>query len=163
MREALAAHLRTHNVARIIYGSIIGLALVVALEQHPPSAGAIVATLLGTALAVAVAEIYSDVIGTEVRTRARISRRHLSEVVEDAALVAFGIAFPAVFFLLAAFEAIERDTAFTLARWTGLFLIAAYGFAAARLAGMGLSRSLVQAVAIGLVGAFVILLHAVTH
>jgi hypothetical protein len=159
----LAEHLRTHNVARIIYGSIIGLALVVALEQHPPSAGAIVATLLGTALAVAVAEIYSDVIGTEVRTRARISRRHLSDVVEDAVLVAFGIAFPAVFFLLAAPGAIELDTAFALARWTGLFLIAAYAFAAARLAGMGLGRSLVQSVAIGLVGAFVILLHAVTH
>jgi hypothetical protein len=163
MHSALAAHLRTHNVARIIYGSIIGLALVVALEQHPPSPGAIVATLLGTALAVAVAEVYSDVIGTEVRTRRRISREHLSDVLEDAALVAFGIAFPAVFFLLVVLRALELDTAFALARWTGLLLIAAYGFAAARLAGMGVGGSLVQSVTFGLIGAFVIVLHAVTH
>jgi hypothetical protein len=163
MRGALAAHLRTHNVARIIYGSIIGLALVVALEQHPPSTGAIVATLLGTAFAVAVAEVYSDVIGAEVRTRARISREHLSDVAEDAALVALGIAFPAVFFVLAALGAFELDTAFSVARWTGLFLIAAYGFAAARLAGTGLGRSLVHSAAIGLIGVFVIVLHALTH
>ena len=163
MRETIAAHLRTRNVARVIYGSIIGLAVVLAFERHPPEAGTVVAALLGTALAVALAEIYSDVIGTEIRTHGRISREHFSELLEDAALVAFGIGFPVVFFVLAAAGAIELDSAFDLARWTGLFLIAFYGFCAARLAGGTVHGSLVRALAVGLIGAFVIALHAITH
>ena len=163
MRQAFAAHLRTRDVARVVYGAIIGLALVVALEQHPPAAGAIVATLLGTALAVALAETYSEVLGAEVRTRRSISRAQLTAILHEAAAVAFGVGFPAVFFLLAALGAIELDGAFTLARWTGLLLIGVYGFAAARLAGTGVGGSLVHAVAMGLIGAFVIVLHALTH
>src|SRR4051794_13259570 len=38
LRRAVDAHLGSRDVARVIYGSIIGLALVVALGQHPPSA-----------------------------------------------------------------------------------------------------------------------------
>lgn len=163
MRAAIAAHLRAHNVARIIYGAIIGLALVLALELHPPASGAVVATLLGTALAVAVAEVYSDVIGTEVRTRRRISRAHLSELLEDAGAVAFGISFPAVFFILAAAGAIDIELAFTLAKWSGLGLIGFYGFCAARLAGATVRRALLQAVAVGLIGGFVIALKALVH
>jgi hypothetical protein len=39
MRTRLAAHLGSRQVARVIYGAIIGLALVVALEGYPRSAG----------------------------------------------------------------------------------------------------------------------------
>jgi hypothetical protein len=163
MRGAIAAHLQAHNVARIIYGAIIGLALVLALELHPPASGAVVATLLGTALAVAVAEVYSDVIGTEVRTHRRISRAHLSELLADAGAVAFGISFPAVFFVLAAAGAIDIELAFTLAKWSGLGLIGFYGFCAARLAGATIRRALLQAVAVGLIGGFVIALKALVH
>lgn len=163
MRGAIQAHLQAHNVARIIYGAIIGLALVLALELHPPAAGAVVATLLGTALAVAVAEVYSDVIGTEVRTRKRISREHVAELVEDAGAVAFGISFPAVFFLLAAVGVIGVERAFTLAKWSGLVLIGFYGFWAARLAGAPVRRALVHALAVGLIGGFVIALKSLAH
>jgi hypothetical protein len=163
LRDVIAAHLRAHNVARIIYGAIIGLALVLALELHPPAAGAVVATLVGTALAVVLAEVYSDVIGTEVRTRTRITREHLAEVLEDAGAVAFGISFPAVFFVLAAAGAIEVERAFTLAKWSGLGLIGFYGFCGARLAGASVRRSLLHAVAVGLIGGFVIALKAIAH
>ena len=49
--------------------------------------------------------------------------------------MAFGVAFPAVFFVLAALGAITIDTAFTIARWSGLGLIGFYGYVAGRLAG----------------------------
>jgi hypothetical protein len=48
----LASHLGSTQVSRVIYGSIIGLALVVALEAHPPPPGAVIATLVGSAIAV---------------------------------------------------------------------------------------------------------------
>ena len=163
MRDAIEAHLGTHQVARVIYGAIIGLALVVALEHNPPPAGAVIATLVGTAVAVGLAELYSDVIGFEVRARRRIPHEHLADLVEGVVAAAFGVAFPAVFFVLAAVGAMELDTAFELAKWTGLGLIGFYGFCAARLSGGTLHGSFLEGLAVGLIGAALIALKALVH
>ena len=163
MLPAIKAHLGSRQVSRVIYGAIIGLALIVALEEHPPSAGVVVATLLGTAVAVGLAEVYSDFVGTETRKRRHVRGAELRDMVLEGAAVAFGIAFPAVFFVLAAAKAIEEDTAFTIAKWSGLGLIGFYGFWAARLAGDSLSGSALRALAVGLIGAFLIALKALVH
>jgi hypothetical protein len=163
VREAIRAHLGSHQVARVVYGSIIGLALVAALEAHPPSAGVMVGTLLATAVAVALAELYSEVLGSETRHRRRLSRAEVRAIAADVAAVAFGIGFPAVFFLLAAAGAMEVDTAFTVAKWSGLGLIGCYGFAAARLAGSSLRASLLYALGVGVVGGLLIAIKALLH
>jgi hypothetical protein len=98
-----------------------------------------------------------------VRTRRRVARAHLGEIAGDVGAVAFGIAFPAVFFLLALGDAMEVETAFALAKWSGVGLIGMYGFFAARLAGAGLPAALLQAVAVALIGAFLIGLKALIH
>jgi hypothetical protein len=159
----VASHLDGHHVSRVVYGSIIGLALVVALEAHPPGAGAVIATLLGTALAVALAELYSELIGLQVRGHRRAigaERRHL---LADMGAVTFGIAFPAVFFLLAAAGAFDDDAAFTIAKWTGLGLIGFYGFIGARVSGSNLLVSLAQASAVAVIGGLLIALKALVH
>jgi VIT1/CCC1 family predicted Fe2+/Mn2+ transporter len=161
--RAIKAHLGSRQVSRVIYGAIVGLALIVALEEHPPSSKVVVATLLGTALAVGLAEFYSDIIGTETRTRRHVRRAELPEMMYDGAAVAYGIAFPAVFFVLAAADAIEEDTAFTIAKWSGVGLIAVYGFCASRLAGDSVSASTLRALAAGLIGAVLIGLKALVH
>ena len=163
MHQAIAAHLGSHQVSRVLYGSIIGLALVVALEAHPPRAVAVAVTLLATALAVALAELYSNVVGTEVRTRRRIGRQQLVGMLGEIGGVATGIAFPSVFFVLAALGALELDSAFTAAKWSGLALITAYGFAAARLTGDTVPRSLCRAGIAGLIAAFLIVVKALLH
>ena len=86
--------------------------------------------------------------------------RHIAA---DIAAVTSGIAFPAVFFILAAVGVLDDDTAFTVAQWSGLGLIGAYGFLGARLGGAGLGRSLVHATAVGLIGGFLIALKALVH
>ncbi len=163
MREAIRAHLGSPQVARVVYGSIIGLALVAALEAHPPGAGFMVGSLLATALAVALAEVYSDVLGGETRTRRRLTRDEVRDIAVDASAVAFGIGFPAVFFALAALGALEEDTAFTLAKWSGLGLIGLYGYLASRLAGQGQLGSVVRSLAVVLIGAFLIAIKALLH
>jgi hypothetical protein len=163
MLRVVEDHLGSAQVSRVIYGSIIGLALVVAFEHDPPRPGVMVATLLATALAVGLAELYSEIVGTEVRTRRRVTRAHVGEIAADVGAVAFGIGFPAVFFLLSATGAIEVETAFTIAKWSGLGLIGIYGFTAARLAGAGLAAALAQAAAVALIGAFLIALKALIH
>ncbi len=163
MRDAIASHLGSRQVARVTYGAIIGLALIVALEDHPPDPGVVAGTLLGTAVAVALAELYSDVVGTETRMRRHVRRAELRHVTRDAAAVAFGIAFPCVFFFLAAADVFEESTAFTVAKWSGLGLIGFYGLAAARLAGDDWPAATLRALAAGLIGAFLIGLKALLH
>jgi hypothetical protein len=163
VHTAIRAHLGSPQVARVIYGSIIGLALVLVLDAHGATAGEALGSLLVTAFAVAVAELFSEVIGAETRHRRWLERAELRHIAGEAGAVAFGIAFPAAFFVLAAAGAIELDTAFTLATWSGLGLIALYGFAAARLAGEGLPASLLHAFAVGLVGGFLIVMKALIH
>ena len=159
----LASHLDSQQVSRVIYGSIIGLALVVALEAHPPGSGAVIATLIGTAIAVALAELYSELIGLQVRGHRRARGGERRELLADIAAVTFGVAFPAVFFILAAAGAMEQDTAFTVAKWTGLGLIALYGIVGARVSGAGVVGSLIQGSTVALIGGALIALKALVH
>ena len=147
----------------MIYGAIIGLALVVALEHQPPAPGVMVATLLATAVAVGLAELYSEVVGTEVRTHRRVGRAAVVHLLDDVAAVTLGIAFPSVFFILAAAGAIEDETAFTIAKWSGLGLIGFYGFWAGRGSGAGVAASLLQAVVVGVIGGALIAIKALIH
>ena len=163
MLRLLGAHLGSKRVSRVVYGAIIGLAVVVGLEAHPPRAGVVVASLLGSAVAVALAEIYSEAIGAETRNRRRVKLSDLGEDMKSGAAVAFGVGFPAVFFILAAAGAMDLDSAFTVAKWSGVGLIGFYGFCAASLAGEGLASSLLHGTLIALVGGFLIALKALVH
>jgi hypothetical protein len=163
MHAAIEAHLGTRQVSRVIYGAIIGMAVIVVLQDHPPGAASVVALLVGTAVAVGLAELYSEIVGTETRTHHRVAGEHVREILDDVLAVGFGIAFPAVFFVLAAFGAMEVETAFSLAKWSGIGLIGFYGFSAARLAGSGVPGALLQGCAAGAIGAALIALKAVVH
>ncbi|WP_028060638.1 hypothetical protein [Candidatus Solirubrobacter pratensis] len=161
--RALEAHLGSRDVARVIYGAVLGLALVVALERHPPTAGQTLGAVIATALAVGLAEVYSEFVGTEARERRHIGRAEVRRLAAEAVPVTFGAGFPALFFLLAAAGVIELQAAFTLAKWTGLALICAYGFLASRLAGSGSGAALLHASAVGAIGGALIAVKALLH
>jgi hypothetical protein len=163
MRASLEAHLGSRQVAKVVYGSIIGLALVVTLDKHPPEAWVMAVWLLGTALAVGLAEVYSEVVGAETSTRQPVTRPQFRHMVEEAAAVGFGVAFPAVFFVLAALGLMQVATAFTVAKWTGLGLIGFYGYWAARFAGAAPHHALLKGALVALIGAGLIGLKALVH
>jgi len=163
MWERIEAHLGSEQVSRVIYGAIIGMALIVVLEHHPPSPGVTTATLFATAVAVALAELYSDWIGHVLKHRTGFHRKELIEIAKDVSAVAIGIVFPDIFFLLATFGVLELDTAFTVAKWTGLGLITFYGYAAGRLSGESRKRAALQALAVTAIGAALIGFKAFVH
>ena len=163
MRASLEQHLGSRQVGKVVYGSIIGLALVVAIESHPPKPGVMAVWLVGTAVAVGLAEIYSEVVGVETSTRQPVTRGQWRHLWEDAGAVAFGVAFPAVFFLIAALSFMEVEAAFRLAKWSGLGLIGFYGYWAARFAGSTAYRALLKGALVALVGAGLILLKSLVH
>jgi hypothetical protein len=163
VRATLESHLGSREVARVVYGAIIGLTLVVAVEAHPPRAGVMAAWLLMTGVTVALAEVYSEVIGIETSERHRVTRHQLAHLIGQGWAIVLGVAFPAVFFLLAVVNTLELDTAFSWAKWSGLGLIGFYGYWAARFAGSPIPRALAQAAAVALVGGIVIAFKAFVH
>jgi hypothetical protein len=163
VRATLEAHLGSRAVGRVVYGAIIGLTLVVALDDHPPTALAMSAWLVLSSLTVALAEVYSEVVGAETSQRHRVTRRQLAHMFNEAGAVAIGVGLPAVFFVVAAVGWIGLDTAFALAKWGGLGLIGFYGYWAARLAGTPVHRALVQATMVAAVGGAIIVVKALLH
>ena len=151
-------------MGRVIYGAIIGLAFIVALEKHPPASGVMVGLILATALAVALAEVYADIIGHRDDAPTPGSRRaRMRRIAKESVAVACGIGFPAIYFVLAVAGAFELDTAFALAKWSGLGLIGLYGYFGGRLSGRSVPGSILHALALGLIGGFLIAFKALLH
>jgi hypothetical protein len=163
VRTAVEAHLGSRQVARVVYGAIIGLTLVVAVEDHPPGALVVAGWLVLTGVTVALAEVYSEVIGIETSERHRVTRQQLAHLLAQGWAVTLGVAFPAVFFLLAVVHVLELDTAFALAKWGGLGLIGFYGYWAARFSGAPVVRALAQAAAVSVLGGIVIVFKVLVH
>ena len=106
--------------------------------------------LVGSAVAVGLAEAYSEFVGTEAHSRRHVRRAEVRQLLVDSAAVTVGAAFPALFFVLAALDVIVLDTAFQLAKWSGVALICTYGFLAARLAGSRPGVALLHAATVGI-------------
>ena len=104
--RAVLAHLSSHDVVKVVYGAIVGLAVVVGLESHAGTPTQTAATVIATALAMAVAEAYSEFVGIEARERRHVAGREIPALTGNAGAVAIGAGFPAVFFVLAALHAI---------------------------------------------------------
>src|SRR3954454_3825674 len=98
VRRNVEAHLGSPDVAHIIYGAIIGLALVAALAKHPPPSGAVAATVFGSAVAVGRAEADSEPAAAAARPPRPADRRRLRLVPRESSAVVFGAGFPAAFF-----------------------------------------------------------------
>src|SRR3954451_16233487 len=130
LRRMVEGHLGSRDVARVIYGAVVGLAVVVAMQAHPPGAAVAAGALAGTALAVGLAELYSEIVGTEARTHRPVLRPQIREMAGEAVAVFAGAGFPALFFVAAAFGAMDVKLAFTLSKWTGLGVICGYGYLA---------------------------------
>jgi hypothetical protein len=159
----LQRHLGSRDVSRVIDGAIVGLALILALQSHPPPPGRVAGVLLGTAGTFGLAEVYSETIALEARTRRAVGAAELRRLAGGSLAIVFGVGFPAVFFVLAAAHVIDTPLAFTLSKWSGLGLISGYGFLAARLAGASVRRALVRAAAAGFIAGLLIALKAVLH
>src|SRR3954451_11177317 len=99
LRRMVEGHLGSRKLARVTYGAVGGLAVVVAMQAHPPGATVAAGTIVGSALAVGLAELYSEIVGAEARTRSPVPRPQVREMGGEALAVFAGAGFPAVFFV----------------------------------------------------------------
>jgi hypothetical protein len=162
-RAWIDARLGARDVAEVLYGTIVGLALVIALQEHPEPPGTVAALIAGTAVAVALAKLYTDALSAAARAHEPLGRGPRREIGGRALAVLVGAGFPAVYFAAAAAGLISEHLAFQLSKWSGAILVSAYGYLAARLAGYAIARSILGAVAVGAIGAALILFKAALH
>jgi hypothetical protein len=162
-RAWVASHLGSRDVARVLYGTIVGIALVVALESKEHTAGENATYIFVAAVVIGLAELFSEVISLEARNRRRINRVDARPLARDAIAVVIGAGFPAVYFVLAAAGVMTVHTAFVLSRWSGLGLVIVYAFAAARLSGAGRLHSARHAATAAVVGLILVELKALVH
>src|SRR4051794_39230097 len=120
LRASIESHLGSRDVSRVLYGTIVGLALVLALEGDAHDPGQTAGFILATAVVIGLAELFSEAISLEARTRTRLGRAHLGPLARDAVAVVVGAGFPALFFVLAALGVMTEQTAFRLAKWSGV-------------------------------------------
>jgi hypothetical protein len=163
IRASVESHLGSEDVSRVLYGTIVGLALVLALEAGVHESGETAGLILATAVAIGLADLFSDVIATEARTRTPVTRAHVRRHARDAVAVVIGAGFPAVYFVLAMLGVMSTHTAFTLAKWSGLALVCGYAFLAARMAGAHWTHATRHAAIAGVLGIALIEVKALLH
>jgi hypothetical protein len=124
-----------HYAARSIYGSIVVLALLLALDSHPPSPLRAAGLVAGTVLAVLAAEAYAENLGAELDLGRRLTREERVQRFHELGAMTVSAEAPVAILLLAAVGVLDEETAFRLARWSTLALLLAGGYLARRVAG----------------------------
>jgi hypothetical protein len=135
-----------------VYGSIVVLAVVTGLDEASASARQAFLASVGAAVAVVLAEIYADMIGTTLREKRPPNRVEWQEFTIDVAFGFSAACFPAVFFLLARLGVVGLPAAYSLAEWVGIGVLWVYALVASRAAGQGMVRALFWAAVVTLCG-----------
>ena len=152
--------LNGHHVAKIIYGTIIILVVDLAMEDHPPSPGGVVVTILFAGLGVALADLYSEIIGMRIREKRNLTWNERNHIIKEVSAVMMGALFPLPFFILAWIGIFSLEFAFVLAKWTMVGILLFYGYIASKLSGYGQIWSIVSGIIICTVGLMVVLLKS---
>ena len=147
-----------------VYGSVIVLAVMIALDDTAIDAHEAIASVLGAAIATVLAELYADYLGATIREGRRPTPAERNDALRNALAGLLAAVLPVVFFILAAAGAMELPDAFDAAIWTGVGVVGFYAFAANRVGGMGRWQSLAAGAAFTLLGALLVLIKAlVSH
>lgn len=151
------------RAARAVYGSIIALAVILVLQRTRAPASEVIPAVIGSVIAASLAELYAEYIALTIRDRHHPDTKRLGEELTDVAAGSVAAMLPMVPFILVAVGAMELDTAYDIAGWVGIGVIAAYTLLANRLAGLSTVRTLLVTAAVIAVGLSLIAIKALTH
>ena len=98
MWERITENINGHRVSKTIYGTIIILVVILAMEDHPPSIAGTFATVIMTGLGVAIAEWYSDYIGKTIEEHHILNSAERRRIAKDISAVMTGAWFSITFY-----------------------------------------------------------------
>jgi hypothetical protein len=159
----LEAHLGTTEVSHVLYGTIVGLALVLALQNDGYPSSEIIGFLVATAITISAAGVFSEAISMQARERHTLTRRDRRVLGRETIAEVVSCSFPAVFFVLAQLGVFSEAAAFQIAKWSGVALVCFYAFLADRLAGHTLPHAARYAASAAVIGTALIELKAAAH
>lgn len=154
-------HVTSGHAGNVVYGSIVVFALVLVLSHEHASAGTAIISIVGAVFVVAVAEAYAEVLQEMIQLHRPLRAKERREIVAGIAVHGVAALAPIVFFVLAALDWMELDTAYTVAKWFGVAVLGIYAFAAYRASGVGVGRSLIAGGALTLVGLLLVALKSI--
>ena len=160
----MSRHRVAERASRAVYFTIVALAIIVALEEagDDVSATEVVASTVGATIITALADLYARYIAEAIRQEGFSSEEFRAAAIDTAAGLLAAIV-PVVPFVVAAAGAISEQSAYDVAAWLGLGVLAAYTLFANRAAGLTGLRGLVTAAAVLLLGFALIALKALVH
>jgi hypothetical protein len=152
----------TRHADRAIYVLIAVMAISVALEGIEERAGDALAYVLGTAIALTLAELFADRVGISIRSRRPTTREERREEIREATTGLVVAALPISMFVLAVLDVIALRTAFILSQWIGFGILAVYSYIASRARGGSQPRAILGAASLTTIGGALIALNALT-
>src|SRR5436190_20100615 len=90
--------------ARSVYGSVVVLAVLMTLQDHPPPPVEAAVVVAGTVLSVLAAEAYSDQLGREIELRRRLTRDERLALLRGLGAITIAAEGPVLVLLLAAVD-----------------------------------------------------------
>ena len=116
-----------------IYGTLTVMAVIVAMEDHPPPALRAAAQMFGVTLAIAIAKAYAEIIAGTLHRGRRLIAEEWREILRRVSPVLFGSQGPTVVMLLSAFGLFSVETAIDVSKALILVLLFVYGLRVAQL------------------------------
>lgn len=157
----LRHHVTSGHAGNVVYGSIVVLALVLVLSHEHASAGTAIVSIVGAVFVVAVAEAYAEFLQEMIQLHRPLRGRDRRQILAGIAVHGIAALAPIVFFVMAALDWLELDTAYTVAKWFGVAVLGIYAFAAYRSSGVGVGRSLLAGGALTTVGLLLVALKSI--
>ncbi len=151
------------RAARAVYGSIVALAVILVLDEANAEADEVIAAVIGSVIAATLAEQYAEYIAHVIRERRHLSRTEVGQQARDAAFGSLAAMVTLIPFGLVEVDAIELPTAYDIASWLGLGVIAGYSLLANREAGLSTGRNMIVTAVALAIGGSLILIKAITH
>jgi hypothetical protein len=149
--------------SKAIYGAIAVMAVIVAMEAHPPTALFAAAQSFGVTLAVAVAETYAEIIAHTLDIERKVNKEEWREVWRKVSPVLFGAQAPTLVFLLSAGGLFSVETAIAVSKVLVLALLFVYGFETARFLHKERFVQILSGLVIMSAGAVIVLINYLFH
>jgi hypothetical protein len=144
------------SIPEAIYGVIAIMALIVYLEDHPPSPWSTVGTVLAGTIALAVAKTYATALFDILSKRGEARRAALLEEWRSAMPLLLYPQVTTLVFVACALGLLSLDLAFSVAEVVGSLSLFVAGQEMARRLGLPRSRRLLSGLAIGAVGVLIV-------
>jgi len=154
-------HVTSGHAGNVVYGSIVVLALVLVLSHEHASPATAIVSIVGAVFVVAVAEAYAELLQEMIQLHRPLRGRERREIAAGIAVHGVAALAPIVFFVLAALDWMQLDTAYTVAKWFGVAVLGIYAFAAYRAAGVGVGRSLLAGAVLTAIGLLLVALKSI--